>query len=182
MSDVYLIKKETLTAIADQIREKAPINWGGFSITPNDMAYTAIYDVYDEGDSNGYKRALNNLSAPLVLQARATPTYDSNFKDRIFTSNIFNGDVGGVRYYLNDFIDYDVMDSQSTFCVEFYNNTNRYVIVYFWVYGYDYGRETDNFTKYIAIPIAPNSSGEFETTSDFAQPAWDYEIKGAVFK
>lgn len=49
MSDLYLIKGETLTAIADKIRELAPENWGGSNITPEDMYEAAIVDVWWAG-------------------------------------------------------------------------------------------------------------------------------------
>ena len=187
----YVIDGATLTAIADAIRRASPRDLR--EMAPEEMPDHIEIGVgeamYDEGYSEGYEEgkaeggeALAELPAPLVLQARSTPTYNINFKDEIFTSNTFNGEVAGELYYLTDFVDYEVMDSQSTFCMEFYNTTNRYVDVYVWVYGYDYGDDTEYFTKYISIPIAPNSSNEFEETSDFRQPAWEYEIKGAVFK
>jgi hypothetical protein len=54
MSDVYLIKKETLTSIADVIREMSPNDYPeGTTITPEEMGNTAIYSVYNQGYADG---------------------------------------------------------------------------------------------------------------------------------
>lgn len=54
MSDVYLIKKATLTTIADAIREVSPNDYPeGTTITPEEVGSTAIYSVYNQGYTDG---------------------------------------------------------------------------------------------------------------------------------
>jgi hypothetical protein len=56
MSDVYLIKGATLTAIADAIREVSPNDYPeGTTITPEEVGSTAIYSVYNQGYSEGIR-------------------------------------------------------------------------------------------------------------------------------
>ena len=54
MSDVYLIKKETLTNIRDAIWDNSSDVWVGEFMTPEQMS-DAIYDVYDEGYNYGHE-------------------------------------------------------------------------------------------------------------------------------
>lgn len=48
----YVIDGATLTAIADAIRTKAPLNWGGSPVMPEEIP-DAISDVYGEGYADG---------------------------------------------------------------------------------------------------------------------------------
>jgi hypothetical protein len=56
-ADDYFIKGETLTAIADAIRDNSPDSWAGCDITPEQMPDT-IGDVYNEGYGYGYDDAM----------------------------------------------------------------------------------------------------------------------------
>lgn len=71
MSDMYLIKGETLTAIADAIREKAPNNYGGAPVTPEDMYEEAIYNVWQEGRDVGYSEGKSDIT---LQDKTVTPT------------------------------------------------------------------------------------------------------------
>jgi hypothetical protein len=53
MSDVYLVKGKTLTAIADVIRQLAPDIYGTDLMTLDDIIDEGIYQVYNEGYSKG---------------------------------------------------------------------------------------------------------------------------------
>lgn len=54
MGEMYLIKGETLTAIADAIRENAPNSWEGYEMFPIEMP-DMIADVRREGYDEGYE-------------------------------------------------------------------------------------------------------------------------------
>ena len=128
MSDVYLIKKETLTNIADKIRQYG--NYvEGVTFTPENMP-DEIYDVYiagrDYGYDIGYDTALNSLPTPLVIQAKATPTYNSNLDEYYFTYTTFNTDEGD----FDRFFDWEVLDSESSLSIALTNFTDRYLYVY----------------------------------------------------
>lgn len=64
MSDVYLIKGETLTAIADAIRTNAPDNYGGYVIIPEEMP-DCISNVRQEGFDDGYAEGKKNSGVDL---------------------------------------------------------------------------------------------------------------------
>lgn len=64
MNDVYLIKGETLTAIADAIRTNAPDNYEGYVMIPEEMP-DAIRNVRQEGFDDGYAEGKKNSGVDL---------------------------------------------------------------------------------------------------------------------
>ena len=165
MNDVYLIKKETLTAIADAMRASTP--WNGVleesAIAPDeipDMLKFIRTDGYDEGYykgqasgggstddryDEGYNDGLAEAYVPdsldkvaLMMQAINVPTLNNHYGvDEFDNSNHFG-------YY--DFFDYEqsVNSDVSTVNIINYTNLKMDVIIdidceYYtgseWVYG-----------------------------------------------
>lgn len=176
MSDIYLIKKETLNAIADTLRGLV----GGDEITPEDMP-DKIALAYDTGYDEGYTDALLALPTPLVLQARATPTYSSDFDDYIYVGSTYNNAVGDTTYTMYSFIEYECMDSQSNLVLAVHNKTNRPVTFYFEAAVTDNGQPSSLVYLYKSITVDPNTSSSFEFSYGYQEPEWDYNLIGLRF-
>lgn len=68
MEELYLIKKSTLTNIANAMRESAPDYIGDGELSPEDMA-SRMRDVYDNGSDDGYISAYDAINPEVTTQA-----------------------------------------------------------------------------------------------------------------
>lgn len=134
MSELYLIKKETLTAIADMIRENCP-RLEEVKISPKNMP-SAIADVwrdgYNTGILEGITETLNEIYAPMVIQGTNFPTIYGDYNVQIYYPiELFEEVVVGDSVFnWYDYIDYEVVASSTTCNITFTNSTNRYVYVF----------------------------------------------------
>lgn len=199
MSDVYLIKKETLTAIANAIRNAS--SWHGDwndVITPEKMP-KAIGDIrkdgYDEGYINGEDYQLIK-NAPLIAQGNCDPRVVDNFNSApglkpqmvMYDEQGFNyatvgmnSDGDTINYCWWDDIDYEIMISGSTLTLGVTNHSDFYVDVFL---NLAFSTGTGNpASRNVVVSIDPHSSGSYGETFNSTVKQGDVNyIAGFLFK
>ena len=210
MSDVYLIKKETLTAIADVIRENICEEEGyeiPQTITPETMPdnigvlvaesnFDMGYGVgYDEGYINGEDYQLIK-NAPLIAQGNCDPRVVDNFNSApglkpqmvMYDEQGFNyatvgmnSDGDTINYCWWDDIDYEIMISGSTLTLGVTNHSDFYVDVFL---NLAFSTGTGNpASRNVVVSIDPHSSGSYGETFNSTVKQGDVNyIAGFLFK
>ena len=193
MSEVYLIKKETLTAIAKGMVNLAPDYFNEDSIiTPEDIAgrMSEVKEQgYDEGYDDGWvATGIDDIYIPLVIQAQNHPVDASDYsaEDVMFQRDLFEGvSVGTTTYnWLDGDMEYEVVSSSADFSMTVINNTDRYVCVYVYIeceYEHQSDLVTDDFFK--KLMIAPNGDASFDVAASLPgmDYEWNYNIEGLRF-
>lgn len=192
MSDIYLIKKETLTAIADAILDQGHL-YVSDRITPENMpeaigyVYDTGYDTgynegktvgYDTGYSEGENNAIDKY-APIILQERSSTNDYGYYNTSVFGEGTHETCLGNT-YCFSDFIEQGTTASSSLFTLTLINNTAFDVRVrVFWSW---YG-DIDRGSGTLEIDIAPNAlkTSTVWATEQGVDLDWRYEIEGVIF-
>lgn len=199
MSDIYLIKKETLNAIADAIRDKGHL-YVSQAVSPENMpeaigyVYATGYDYgYSEGYSNGetqLSQASNYYIAPYMAQNLTTSKVSYNGKSYCHFGNFCSNLTKCGDYTYDDFFTYSPDYSGDEYRIKVVNSSNISMDIlvgatckYYDVSQKKYVTETKNVT--LTIP-ANSSNGTYTYSSgDFQGGDYDFTwtttIKGVIF-
>lgn len=189
MSDVYLIKGETLTAIADAIRQNGPASVQ-YQMTPEQMPDNIVTTVmsnnqegYNEGHNQGYNKgydegaseaitASKNGTMPIFMQNNSSPRESFNGVG-YYSLNTF----AKYGYTIDDFIEYNAVAESDHFVVSVVNKTGLTVGVCLYAECYSYA---DYDGEYIweelwkSGTISANSNGSvYVISSGTSDYSWE---------
>lgn len=179
MSDVYLIKGETLTAIADAIRNFSDL--GDDDLMPPEAMPINIERAYDNGYDNGYADGqsagvtlptlTNPGTAADLAQGKQLIDSEGNIVEGTLPAPLvlqaqstptrfsFDGDYYFQPSGYREFFDYEIVTDSDSCDFIIFNKTNRYLKVLCGGSWYDMDDSSTGNTLSKSGIIAPNSTG-----------------------